>query len=103
MNVVETAAAQLFNDGAAVQPLELISAEKPVSCFIGDVARIGWAALRAAERATNHAEANRVAEALMRAHGFGGYDDAAGLPAQGVVSFGEESAAGLLALRSKFA
>ncbi|MEU5265366.1 hypothetical protein [Amycolatopsis sp. NPDC021455] len=102
MNVVETAATKLF-EGAAVQPLEFLGAETPVSCATFDVFRVGWAALRAAERATNHAEANRVAEALMRAHGFGGYDDAAGLPAQGAVAFGDQPAAGLLALRSSFA
>ncbi|WP_206794631.1 hypothetical protein [Amycolatopsis sp. MtRt-6] len=103
MNVVETAAAKLFAEGPAVRTLQVIEAEKPVSCFIGDIARVGWAALRAAEAATNHAEANRAAAALMRAHGFGGYDDAAGLPAQGAVSFGELSTTDLIALRTSFA
>src|SRR5690242_2452920 len=103
MNVVESAATKLFNDGAAVQPLELLGAEKPVSCFVGDIARVGWAALRAAERATNHAEANRAAEALMRAHGFGGFDNVDGLPAQGAVAFGEQSTDSLIALRTSFA
>lgn len=103
MNLVETAATALFAEGAAVRPLEFSGVEAPVSCFIGDVARVGWAALQAAERATNHAEANRVAAALMRAHGFGGYDNVAGLPAQGAVEFGELSTTDLIALRTSFA
>src|SRR5689334_19408990 len=103
MNLVETAATQLFAEGAAVRTLEVLDAEKPVSCATFDIYRVGWAALRAAEAATNHAEANRAAAALMRAHGFGGYDHVAGLPAQGAVSFGELSTTDLIALRTSFA
>ena len=102
MNLVETAATKLFAEGA-VRPLEVLDAEKPVSCATFDIYRVGWAALRAAEAATNHAEANRAAAALMRAHGFGGYDNVAGLPAQGEVSFGELSTTDLIALRTSFA
>ena len=104
MNVVESAAAKLFAEGAAVPSLEVLGAEAPVGCFVGDIARVGWAALRAAERATNHAEANRAAEALMRAHGFNiGFHSVDGLPAQGAVVFGDQSTAELIALRSQFA
>ncbi|MDX3187158.1 hypothetical protein PV458_01970 [Streptomyces sp. MN03-5084-2B] len=103
MNLVETAAAQLFAEGPAVQTLEVLDAQSPVSCATFDVFRVGWAALRAAEAATNHAEANRAAAALMRAHGFGGYDNVDGLPAQGAVSFGELSTTDLIALRTSFA
>src|SRR5207248_4897446 len=80
--------------------LSLHDALPILSCATFDVFRIGWAALHAAEAATDHAAANRAAAALMRAHGFGGYDDAAGLPAQGAVSFGDQSTADLIALRS---
>jgi hypothetical protein len=103
MNLVETAAAKLFAEGTAVQTLQVLDAEKPVSCATFDIYRVGWAALRAAEAATNHAEANRAAAALMRAHGFGGYDNLDGLPAQGAVSFGELSTTDLIALRTSFA
>ncbi|HET6709125.1 hypothetical protein [Amycolatopsis sp.] len=103
MNLVETAAAKLFAEGPAVQPLEVVDAKSPVSCATFDIYRIGWAALRAAEAAGDHAAANRAAAALMRAHGFGGYDDVAGLPAQGAVSFGELSTTDLIALRASFA
>jgi len=103
MNLVETAATKLFAEGPAVRTLEVIEAEKPVSCVTVDFYRVGWAALRAAEAATNHAEANRAAAALMRAHGFGGYDNVAGLPAEGAVSFGELSTTDLIALRTSFA
>ncbi|WP_086851244.1 hypothetical protein [Amycolatopsis kentuckyensis] len=106
MNLVETAATKLFAEGAAVRPLEFPSAETPVSCATFDVfrvAQVGWAALHAAEAATDHAAAGRAAAALMRAHGFGGYDDAAGLPAQGAVAFGDQSTADLIALRSAMA
>ncbi|MEQ0558065.1 hypothetical protein ABJI51_03195 [Amycolatopsis sp. NEAU-NG30] len=103
MNAVEAAATQLFAEGAPVPSLEVINPEAPVSCATFDVFRVGWAALRAAEAATNHAEANRVAAALMRQHGFGGYDNVADLPAQGGVSFGDQSTADLIALRTQFA
>lgn len=103
MNVVESVATKLFAEGGAVQPLEFPTVETPVSCATFDVFRIGWAALHAAEAATDHAAANRAAAALMRAHGFGGYDDAAGLPAQGAVSFGDQSTTELIALRSSWA
>ena len=103
MNVVESAATKLFAEGAVVKPLEVLNPEKPVSCATFDVFRVGWAALQAAERATNHAEANRVAAALMRQHGFGGFDNVAGLPAQGAVAFGDQSTTELIALRSQFA
>jgi len=103
MNVVETAATRQFAEGGAVQPLEFSGIVTPVTCATFDVARVGWAALRAAERATDHRAANFAAEALMRAHGFGGYDNAAGLPAQGAVAFGDQSTADLIALRTSFA
>ncbi|WP_410638405.1 hypothetical protein [Amycolatopsis sp. lyj-346] len=102
MNSVETVATKLFAEGAAVRPLKVSGDVVPVGCCV-DVFRVGWAALQAAERATNHRAANAAAEALMRAHGFGGYDNVDNLPAQGAASFGDQSTADLIALRSSWA
>ncbi|WP_410617193.1 hypothetical protein [Amycolatopsis sp. lyj-109] len=103
MNVVEQVATKLSAEEGAIQPLEFSGIETPVSCATFDVYRIGWAALHAAEAATDHRAANAAAAALMRAHGFGGYDNVAGLPAQGAVSFGDQSTDDLIALRSSWA
>ncbi|MEU4254130.1 hypothetical protein AB0F15_42735 [Amycolatopsis sp. NPDC026612] len=77
MNIIEAAAVQQVPSAVdnALAPLELVSAQRPASCWI-DAAVVSARAIAAAERATAHEAANFAAQALMRAHGFGHYADA---------------------------
>ena len=74
MNFIEAAAVEQVPSASAdnaLAPLEIVSAQRPASCWI-DAAVVSARAIAAAERATAHEAANFAAQALMRAHGFGG-------------------------------
>jgi hypothetical protein len=78
MNFIEAAAVEQVPSASAdnaLAPLELVSAQRPASCWI-DAAVVSARAIAAAERATAHEAANFAAQALMRAHGFGGHHHA---------------------------